>query len=480
MTSTLRYSSGPVPAIAVDGLVLLVGLDPEDDRVDRLVEACEAEAPADEVLDVLVERGVRSMPDFALCHAVDGGFRLVFRGAFAVVADQDAVAQGSGPWSDTVVRAARVLLEVPDDAVAERWLPLRGGLVLAGAVLIGEGPAGASRVTSGPPPRASQVSPAPPTVAVAGPPPAAPADPPPAAPIGSGPGQSAGRSDADFDALFGATTARPEPPAPVEPAVPQPAEQLTLPPRASVADAGLTRPSPHTMEVSELPGVEAGAPVGGLITGAPWLTGTVEPAPMPPVPPVPHVQTVPIPPLVPAGPAEPPPSPDAAGRTVSRASLLAQQQPAQTVVATRCPQGHLTQAYGAVCRVCREPVSPQQHVEVPRPTLGLLRLSTGAVVTLDRGAILGRNPRVPSDFVGDQPNLVRVVDPEKGVSSQHLEVSLDYWNVNLRDLGSTNGTEVVLPGAMPMMLPKGASVILEPGSRVILGGTVSMVFEVTG
>jgi hypothetical protein len=123
-------------------------------------------------------------------------------------------------------------------------------------------------------------------------------------------------------------------------------------------------------------------------------------------------------------------------------------------------------------------VPQQQPVEIPRPTLGQLRLSTGGVVTLDRPAILGRAPRVPSSYQGEQPNLVQLVDPGKDVSGQHLEVSLDYWNVVVRDLGSTNGTDVILPGEMPVALRANDPVIIEPGTRVVLGGAVSFVFEV--
>jgi pSer/pThr/pTyr-binding forkhead associated (FHA) protein len=148
------------------------------------------------------------------------------------------------------------------------------------------------------------------------------------------------------------------------------------------------------------------------------------------------------------------------------------------VVAARCGAGHLSPAYAGTCRVCGAPIPPQQPVEIPRPTLGQLRLSTGGIVPLDRPLILGRNPRIPPGYAAEQPNLVRLPDPEKDVSGQHLEVTLDYWNVLVRDLGSTNGTEVILPGAMPVALRANDPVIIEPGTRVVLAGTISFTFEV--
>jgi hypothetical protein len=96
----------------------------------------------------------------------------------------------------------------------------------------------------------------------------------------------------------------------------------------------------------------------------------------------------------------------------------------QTVVAARCPAGHLSPAFAGSCRVCGQPLPPQQPVEIPRPPLGVLNLSNGDTVVLDRGCILGRNPRVPTPLTGERPNLVTLVDPDKDISGQHLVVRL--------------------------------------------------------
>ncbi len=152
---------------------------------------------------------------------------------------------------------------------------------------------------------------------------------------------------------------------------------------------------------------------------------------------------------------------------------------APEVQAGRCPQGHLSPAHAAVCRVCGVPLPPQNAVWVPRPILGRLVFSNGDIVTLDRGLVLGRSPSLPAGHNGEQPNLVKLNDPTLEVSSQHLEVRLDHWYVLVLDLGSTNGTLVTLPGQQPLRLRPGTPQPIEPGTVVNLADVLTFVFEVT-
>ena len=115
---------------------------------------------------------------------------------------------------------------------------------------------------------------------------------------------------------------------------------------------------------------------------------------------------------------------------------------------------------------------------MPRPPLGVLRLSTGDVVTLDRSVLLGRAPRLSeSHSAADRPHVVKVPSPERDVSRNHVEVVLEGWHVLIRDLGTTNGTTVSLPGETAVRLPANDQQVLEPGSVVSMADEISFVFE---
>ena len=297
--------------------------------------------------------------------------------------------------------------------------------------------------------------------------------------------------------------------------------------RPADAVSPLSPPSPAGDLPS--PAAESAAPAApalapGIIAGLPWEQPGFIPAAPPgfPAAPVPGSEpassapgSVPGPSAQGSGPAQsgsgsaatqfgpgpvPAPRPDApaSAEPASRAPLPASPRSAPEmtidrdqliehggvsaplVVAARCPDGHLSPAYAGHCRVCGKALPAQQPFEVPRPSLGVLRLSNGDTVALDRSAVLGRNPRLPDAWTGEQPNLVKIHDPNRDVSGQHLEVRLDFWHVLVRDLGSTNGTEVVLPGAAPVALRAHDAMAIEPGTRVILAGVFDFTYEVGG
>jgi hypothetical protein len=185
----------------------------------------------------------------------------------------------------------------------------------------------------------------------------------------------------------------------------------------------------------------------------------------------------------PPGPPRPaqPESPDS---TVSRASLtgmLDQPGPAGSMVqAVRCQHGHLSPQMAVSCRVCGFPLMGQAPVTVPRPTLGVLRLSTGDVVPLDRTVIMGRNPKVDEANEVERPHVVRLPSPGHDISRTHIEVRLDGWHVLITDLNSVNGTIVTPPWQEPQRLRPNESVPIEPGTVVSLADEVTFRYEVTG
>ena len=170
--------------------------------------------------------------------------------------------------------------------------------------------------------------------------------------------------------------------------------------------------------------------------------------------------------------------------TMSRAQLLAAHAPTGThetgpiVLAARCPGGHLSPAHAGNCRVCRQPMPAQQPMTVPRPTLGLLRFSTGDVVTLDKGVVMGRAPQPPAGEGRDRPHVMQLPSGDRDISRTHAEVSLDGWLVFVEDLGSTNGTVVRLPGQPPIELRPHDPQLIEPGTAVSLTDEISFTFEV--
>lgn len=235
------------------------------------------------------------------------------------------------------------------------------------------------------------------------------------------------------------------------------------------------------------------AAVDGLIDAVPWLAGaSAAAAPKRPDQSGPAPASVAFASASASSVAQPPSRPqpapiaaqpaveDAEG-TVNRAALLAglaQGAAGLTVLANRCPAGHLTPPHTAACRVCRASVAEQPPFEITRPALGVLRLSTGDTVTLDRGVLIGRKPAAPPGVAG-RPHLVRVNSPEHDVSRQHAELVLEGWQVYVRDLGSTNGTTVTLPGQSPQRLREGEPQLLEHGAVIVLADEIQCVFEVT-
>ena len=135
------------------------------------------------------------------------------------------------------------------------------------------------------------------------------------------------------------------------------------------------------------------------------------------------------------------------------------------VLAVLCPAGHPSPPHAGRCRICGREIPPQQPFPMPRPPLGVLRISTGGVVPLDRGVLLGRAPRVNEELPADQrPHLLRVGGPDRDISRNHAEVVLEGWHVLVRDLGSTNGTTVTLPGQEPVRLRPTEDQGIEPGA----------------
>ncbi|KGN40735.1 FHA domain-containing protein, partial [Knoellia aerolata] len=150
------------------------------------------------------------------------------------------------------------------------------------------------------------------------------------------------------------------------------------------------------------------------------------------------------------------------------------------VLAVLCPAGHHSSPHASACRVCDRDIPTQQPFQTPRPQLGVLHVSAGGQVPLDRGILLGRAPKVNSDLPpSSRPHLVRLASKDNDISRNHAEVILEGWHVLVRDLGSTNGTTVTLPGQEPVRLRPTEDFGIEPGAVVTLADEVSLTYEVS-
>jgi hypothetical protein len=195
------------------------------------------------------------------------------------------------------------------------------------------------------------------------------------------------------------------------------------------------------------------------------------------MPPQPESSVTP-PPAAAPGTADPA-DPDEA--TVDRRSLqsVPTAEGGPLVLSVLCPAGHASSPHSSHCRVCQREIPAQQPFMTPRPSLGTLRLSTGDVVSLDRGVLFGRQPKVNDDVkVSDRPHVVRLASPDKDISRNHVEVILDGWHVLVRDLGSVNGTTVALPGEPAVRLRPSDQQNIEPGTVVGIADTVTFSYEV--
>ena len=146
------------------------------------------------------------------------------------------------------------------------------------------------------------------------------------------------------------------------------------------------------------------------------------------------------------------------------------------VLARVCGQGHANPPTHAQCAACGLAL-PSDAVQVARPRLGRMRVSTGELVDLDQSLVIGRQPSVSRVQGGVMPRLVQVASPSGDISRSHVEVRLEGWHVMLCDLKATNGTVLVRGGQQPRRLAQNEMAILLDGDIAELGDDISLRFE---
>ncbi|WP_314192780.1 hypothetical protein [uncultured Arthrobacter sp.] len=273
--------------------------------------------------------------------------------------------------------------------------------------------------------------------------------------------------------------------------------------------AGQEAGQPDTHQPDMAPEAAAPAPpsvpaLSGLIDSVPWATGgdrapgsEVPPSFVPPSFSAPDAQP-PFP-----GPQVPPsflsvPEPreaaegDHDGQTVLKSDLPASgarqagQKPESgqgaaagngpLVLARVCPGGHANPPTSGQCFTCGAQL-PDVAIQVPRPRLGRLRLSTGELIDLEQSLVIGRQPSVSRVQGGTMPRLIQVASPGGDISRSHVEVRLEGWHVMLCDLKATNGTVLIREGQPPRRLAQKEMAIILDGDIAELGDDVSLRFE---
>jgi hypothetical protein len=91
------------------------------------------------------------------------------------------------------------------------------------------------------------------------------------------------------------------------------------------------------------------------------------------------------------------------------------------------------------------------------------------VVPLDRPVVIGRRPVGPRIPRGLEPLMLAVPSPTGQVSGTHVTIRSEGSAVVVEDARSTNGTFVRVPGAAPLRMRAGATMVVLTGTVVDIG-----------
>lgn len=441
--SEVAYTAGSWLAMAGRHTWLLVEMTPDPALIARCWSLVQEDAEVDRILGMVLDEGFRTVRSFALVHRTADTWRCCLRGdAVVTAADVSPVtAAGVATWVDRELgRVDGVALAAGEPPTNGLEYPLVSGVALAATMRIGtvslrQDPAHA--------PAAAPVRPDPPHEAPQHEERSQPEErPAEVVSVQRGPTQVAD----SVNRYFGSA-------GPVS-AVPDVEYFTELPEQATPAE-----PCPATVPPAEVSVVVPDPPRPGYIERIDWAAqaNAWDPAIRRPVRHSP-------------GPA----SDDNVDETVLRPSQTDVRQTSgpDIVSAVRCLDGHLSPVGADTCRVCAAPVPDQQPTVVPRPVSGVLRLSSGDEITLDRDVLLGRRPEQQEDG-RQRAHLVRLNSPDKYISRNHVEIRLDGWDVLVVDLGSKNGTTLhhadgrseTLTAHAPFVLGAGVRVVLDPNTQ---------------
>ncbi len=135
-----------------------------------------------------------------------------------------------------------------------------------------------------------------------------------------------------------------------------------------------------------------------------------------------------------------------------------------------CAGEHFNDPGALYCRQCGISMDqlPRTFQRRQRPQLGVLVLDDGTEYTLDKDYVIGREPALDGDVIAGRARSLQISDPDGSVSRLHLRVSLVGWQVEVSDLGSTNGSVLhFADGELPLVPFE--PTLIEPGARIGIG-----------
>lgn len=479
------YEPGDFVALAGQSCLVLADVPADDELVGQWWAAMRAGGGVAQVLELAMRRGLAHLQSLAVVDVAPNWVRIVTRGSAAVAVREGTgrsvvlSSEGRSTWREEMLTGSveHLLLSLGDSrTLLGLRLPLGAGVVLADSLQLGQpavfdrSPATVPAATTTTDPPADRTAPAEPT-------PTTEAAPPTHEMPDDGPG---------FDHLFGATEHPRRRPEVWEEEEGAPRDHVTQNPQVTSVQVNQGQSDSPVLPSLEAASTPAAPPAQarGLIDALPWEvlpTGSTNKSVLG----AEAGSQLAGSSAVKAEVSEPAPNPSvisdsAPEHTVNRSALraMAAETAGPTVLAAYCPRGHLSAAYAPTCRVCAAPIVPQEAITVNRPVLGVLRLSTGDQVTLDRNVILGRAPSAEAGEQGHRPHVVRLPSPDNDISRSHVEIRLDGWHVLAVDLGSTNGTVVTLPGRAPQRLRAHDPTALEHGTLITLADEVNLTFEI--
>jgi hypothetical protein len=116
--------------------------------------------------------------------------------------------------------------------------------------------------------------------------------------------------------------------------------------------------------------------------------------------------------------------------------------------------------------------------EVPSTSPVSSRIRIGShEFSLEVPAFIGRAPSTPRITGGKAFRLVRVPSRRREISGTHVSVRQEGRTVVVTSLSPTNGTTVLLPGAEPLTLRRGESMVAFSGSIVDIGDGIRIEIE---